>query len=88
MTSHTDDDESETPFPTLDYHGPPTFNSHLSPNDAFISPPRAESRLRRLNGEHGGRRRKRVWKKLMWVKQSCKHHLELEQEKRVLIDNG
>lgn len=82
MATHTDDDESETPFPTLDWQGPPTFSSHLSPDDAYISPPRrvytgesaaesTRSHLRRLNGEHGSRRRKRAWKKLMWVKQSC-----------------
>ncbi|KAF4124756.1 phosphatidylinositol N-acetylglucosaminyltransferase subunit C [Geosmithia morbida] len=79
MPSNTDDDESEAPFPTLDYDGPPTFNSHLSPNDAFMSPPRrsggtasARAFTKRMGGEHGaGRRRKRAWKKLMWVKQSC-----------------
>lgn len=81
MPSPTDDDESEAPFPTLDHAS--TFSSHLSPDDAFISPPRrgyggesasesTRSRLRRLSSEPGGgRRRKRAWKKLMWVKQSC-----------------
>ncbi len=84
MPSHTDDDddESETPFPTLDYHGPPTFSSHLSPQDAYAHASRrihgddsasesTRSRSRRMNGGNGGRRRKRMWKKLMWVKQSC-----------------
>lgn len=85
MPSQTDDDESETPFPTLDFEGPPNFGSHLSPDDAHFSPPRygyvgehavdrMSSRTRRMNGEHGGRRRKRAWKKLMWVKQSCTCH--------------
>lgn len=81
MPSPTDDDESEAPFPTLDHAS--TFSSHLSPDDAFISPPRrgyggesasesTRSRLRGLSSEPGGgRRRKRAWKKLMWVKQSC-----------------
>ncbi|KGQ07307.1 Phosphatidylinositol N-acetylglucosaminyltransferas e GPI2 subunit [Beauveria bassiana D1-5] len=76
MPSPTDD---EIPFPTLSSH----HRSHLSPNDACISPPRrydgaggdgasdSAMRLRRLNGERSGsRRRKRTWKKLMWVKQS------------------
>ena len=73
------------PFPTLDFEGPPNFGSHLSPDDAHFSPPRhgyvgdhaadrTRSRTRRMNGEHGGRRRKRAWKKLMWVKQSCTCH--------------
>ncbi|KAL6917879.1 hypothetical protein FSHL1_009308 [Fusarium sambucinum] len=60
MPSPTDD---ETPFPSLDrstLHG--FGRSHLSPDDAFVSPPR---------GPRGrSRRRKRPWKKLMWVKQS------------------
>lgn len=78
MPSPTDD-ESETPFPTLNDSS--TFTSHLlSPDDAFISPPRrgytadsaVESHMRRVNASRSGsRRRKRVWKKLMWVKQSC-----------------
>ncbi|CAM1501790.1 Fc.00g037740.m01.CDS01 [Cosmosporella sp. VM-42] len=80
MPSPTDD---ETPFPSLSRSS--TLNafgrSHLSPDDAFVSPPRrpynvdgvAESRPRprRLDGERSrSRRRKRAWKKLMWVKQS------------------
>lgn len=83
MPSPIDDDETEIPFPRLDHAS--TFSSHLSPDDAFASPPRrnyggdsaaestrSRSRIRRLNGEPGGgRRRKRAWKKLMWVKQSC-----------------
>jgi phosphatidylinositol N-acetylglucosaminyltransferase subunit C len=80
----TDDEEVETPFPTLDHRGPPTFSSHLSPDDAYMSPPRraytgdsatesTRPRLRHLNSDHGSRRRKKAWKKLMWVKQSCTH---------------
>ncbi|KAG9254239.1 phosphatidylinositol N-acetylglucosaminyltransferase-domain-containing protein [Emericellopsis atlantica] len=83
MPSHTDDDESETPFPTLDLHVSSRLASGLlSPDDAFPPPHRApyagdsaselgRPRLRRLHSEQGGsRRRKRSWKKLMWVKQS------------------
>lgn len=81
MPSPTDD---ETPFPSLSRSS--TLNafgrSHLSPDDAFVSPPRRTFNLdgavesvvrgRRLDGERSrSRRRKRVWKKLMWVKQSC-----------------
>ncbi|KAJ3474202.1 hypothetical protein NLG97_g9948 [Lecanicillium saksenae] len=74
--------EDEIPFPTLTSHAL-HHRSHLSPNDACVSPPRryeggadgasdSAMRLRRLNGERSGsRRRKRTWKKLMWVKQSC-----------------
>ncbi|KAG4283888.1 phosphatidylinositol glycan, class C [Fusarium proliferatum] len=60
MTPPTDD---ETPFPSLDHSALHGFGrSHLSPDDAFVSPPR---------GPRGrSRRRKRPWKKLMWVKQS------------------
>ncbi|KAI6778928.1 Phosphatidylinositol N-acetylglucosaminyltransferase GPI2 subunit-like protein [Emericellopsis cladophorae] len=83
MPSHTDDDESETPFPTLDLHVSSRLASGLlSPDDAFPPPHRApyagdsaselgRPRLRRLHSDQGGsRRRKRSWKKLMWVKQS------------------
>lgn len=76
MPSPTDD---ETPFPTLDRSA--TFNafdrSHLSPDDAFTSPPRrlygsGDGLVDRMDGERSrSRRRKRAWKKLMWVKQSC-----------------
>ncbi|KAF4458427.1 phosphatidylinositol glycan class C [Fusarium albosuccineum] len=62
MPSPTDD---EVPFPSLDQttlHG--FGRSHLSPDDAFVSPPR------RLGERSRSRRRKRPWKKLMWVKQS------------------
>ncbi|KAF5963152.1 hypothetical protein FBULB1_13596 [Fusarium bulbicola] len=61
MPPPTDD---ETPFPSLDHSALHGFGrSHLSPDDAFVSPPR---------GPRGrSRRRKRPWKKLMWVKQSC-----------------
>ncbi|RSM03159.1 hypothetical protein CEP52_007502 [Fusarium oligoseptatum] len=62
MPSPTDD---ETPFPSLDrstLHG--FGRSHLSPDDAFVSPPRRPGERSR------SRRRKRPWKKLMWVKQS------------------
>jgi phosphatidylinositol glycan class C protein len=82
MLSPTDDDESETPFPTLDHQ--PTFSSLLSPDDAFVPPlsrgyggdsaaESTHSRLRRVNDRGGSRRRKRAWKKLMWVKQSCSY---------------
>ncbi|KAK7425822.1 glycosylphosphatidylinositol anchor biosynthesis [Neonectria magnoliae] len=64
MPSPTDD---ETSFPSL--NGSASLHafgrSHLSPDDAFVSPPR------RLRSERSrSRRRKRPWKKLMWVKQS------------------
>lgn len=75
MPSPTDD---ETSFPRLDRSS--TFNafgrSHLSPDDAFTSPPRrlygaADGSVERMDGERSrSRRRKRAWKKLMWVKQS------------------
>ncbi|KAF4332127.1 phosphatidylinositol glycan class C [Fusarium beomiforme] len=60
MPPPTDD---EAPFPSLDHSTLHGFGrSHLSPDDAFVSPPR---------GPRGrSRRRKRPWKKLMWVKQS------------------
>lgn len=82
MPSPTDD---ETPFPSLGHA--PTLKalnrSHLSPDDANVSPPRrpydgdgiSDSLLRprRLHADRStSRRRKRTWKKLMWVKQSCK----------------
>ncbi|OAA75435.1 phosphatidylinositol:UDP-GlcNAc transferase PIG-C [Akanthomyces lecanii RCEF 1005] len=78
MPSPTDE---EIPFPPLSSQ----HRALLSPNDACVSPPRrpyessgggdgaADSamRLRRLHGERSSsRRRKRTWKKLMWVKQS------------------
>lgn len=70
MPSPTDD---ETPFPSLDrstLHG--FGRSHLSPDDAFVSPPR---------GPRGrSRRRKRPWKKLMWVKQSCMYTFVASKE--------
>ena len=81
MPSPTDD---ETPFPTLSPSA--TFGafgrSHLSPDDAFVSPTRRSyvdgasdphSLLNRLGSSERSRsrRRKRAWKKLMWVKQSC-----------------
>ncbi|KHN96067.1 Phosphatidylinositol N-acetylglucosaminyltransferase [Metarhizium album ARSEF 1941] len=83
MPSPTDD---ETPFPSLGHAA--TFGnfgrSHLSPQDAHLSPPRrardfdgdGAPDMRRLGGGGGSdrsrsRRRKRAWKKLMWVKQSC-----------------
>ncbi|KID89892.1 Phosphatidylinositol N-acetylglucosaminyltransferase [Metarhizium guizhouense ARSEF 977] len=80
MPSPTDD---ETPFPALSHAA--TFSvfgrSHLSPQDAHLSPPRrardfdgdGTSEMRRLGGyteRSRSRRRKRAWKKLMWVKQS------------------
>ncbi|KEY68795.1 hypothetical protein S7711_00663 [Stachybotrys chartarum IBT 7711] len=83
MPSPTDD---ETPMPPLGHpSGFSSFGrSHLSPEDAFVtrSPRQSyksdagpETRLRmsmgRINGERSrSRRRKRAWKKLMWVKQS------------------
>lgn len=80
MPSPTDD---EPPFPPLSHAA--AFNafgrSHLSPHDAHPSPTR---RARDFDGQNGtaplrgpdaersrSRRRKRAWKKLMWVKQSC-----------------
>jgi hypothetical protein len=70
MPSPTDD---ETPFPSLDHSTLHGFGrSHLSPDDAFVSPPR---------GPRGrSRRRKRPWKKLMWVKQSCMCTLDAPEE--------
>lgn len=72
MPPPTDD---ETPFPSLDHSALHGFGrSHLSPDDAFVSPPR---------GPRGrSRRRKRPWKKLMWVKQSC------TPQKIPVLDNG
>ncbi|KAH7176601.1 phosphatidylinositol N-acetylglucosaminyltransferase subunit C [Dactylonectria macrodidyma] len=64
MPLPTDD---ETSFPSL--NGGVSLHafarSHLSPDDAFVSPPRP---LR--SDRSRSRRRKRPWKKLMWVKQS------------------
>jgi phosphatidylinositol glycan class C protein len=83
MPSPTDD---ETPFPALSHAA--TFNvfgrSHLSPQDAHLSPPRrardfdgdGTSSMRGIGGgseRSRSRRRKRTWKKLMWVKQSCRY---------------
>ncbi|OAQ67068.1 phosphatidylinositol N-acetylglucosaminyltransferase [Pochonia chlamydosporia 170] len=80
MPSPTDD---ETPFPSLSHAA--TFNvfgrSHLSPQDAHLSPPRrardfdgdGTAEMRGIGGgsdRSRSRRRKRAWKKLMWVKQS------------------
>lgn len=74
--------EEETPFPTLP-SSTTLHRSHLSPHDANLSPPRRFDsvdgaadrglRMSRINGSSrsGSRRRKRTWKKLMWVKQSC-----------------
>ncbi|KAG6223415.1 hypothetical protein E4U34_000860 [Claviceps purpurea] len=80
MPSPTDD---ETQLPPLSH--PAAFNafgrSHLSPHDARLSP---VQRARHFDDQDGGaaalrdtgaersrsRRRKRAWKKLMWVKQS------------------
>ncbi|KAI9163242.1 Phosphatidylinositol N-acetylglucosaminyltransferase GPI2 subunit [Paramyrothecium foliicola] len=76
MPSLTDD---ETAFPAFDYSaGFDGFGrSHLSPDDAFAPPLlRAPSRdgvpsVRSRVGERSrSRRRKRGWKKLMWVRQS------------------
>lgn len=62
MPSATDD---EVPFPSLESSTSHAFaRSHLSPDDAFISPPR------RLGERSRSRRRKRPWRKLMWVKHS------------------
>ncbi|RFU74789.1 phosphatidylinositol n-acetylglucosaminyltransferase [Trichoderma arundinaceum] len=80
MPSPTDD---ETPFPALSHTV--SLNaldrSHLSPHDAFTYPLRQPydgdgtldplSHLRHLKEDRSrSRRRKRAWKKLMWVKQS------------------
>ncbi|KAL7795865.1 phosphatidylinositol N-acetylglucosaminyltransferase subunit C [Trichoderma ceciliae] len=80
MPSPTDD---ETPFPALSHSA--SLNaldrSHLSPHDAFTYPLRQAydgdgtadplSHLRHLKEDRSrSRRRKRAWKKLMWVKQS------------------
>lgn len=90
MPSPTDDD---TPFPSFNHVA--TLNgfgrSHLSPDDAHLSPPR---RAREFDGDTDGapemgavgersrsRRRKRAWKKLMWVKQSCTQTLLLRFSK-------
>ncbi|KAI5464077.1 phosphatidylinositol N-acetylglucosaminyltransferase subunit C [Mariannaea sp. PMI_226] len=64
MPSPTDD---ETSFPSLtDSSSLHAFGrSHLSPDDAFVSPPR-----RPRSERSRSRRRKRPWKKLMWVRQS------------------
>lgn len=68
MPSPTDED---TPFPSLSTGLNAFGRSHLSPDDAFVSPPR-RAYNGASSGELGrGRRRKRAWKKLMWVKQSC-----------------
>jgi hypothetical protein len=78
MPSPTDD---ETPFPVLSLSA--LDRSHLSPHDAFTYPLRQTydadgvadplSHLRHLKDDRSrSRRRKRAWKKLMWVKQSCK----------------
>jgi phosphatidylinositol glycan class C protein len=84
MPSPTDD---ETPFPALSHAAGLNLNaldrSHLSPHDAFTYPLRQPydgdgpadplSHLRHLKDDRSrSRRRKRAWKKLMWVKQSCK----------------
>lgn len=72
MPSPTDD---ETPFPSLDHSTLHGFGrSHLSPDDAFVSPPRRSGERSR------SRRRKRPWKKLMWVKQSCKTPLCISRQ--------
>lgn len=83
MPSPTDD---ETPFPALSHAAGLNLNaldrSHLSPHDAFTYPLRQPydgdgpadplSHLRHLKDDRSrSRRRKRAWKKLMWVKQSC-----------------
>ncbi|KAL6871806.1 phosphatidylinositol N-acetylglucosaminyltransferase subunit C [Trichoderma novae-zelandiae] len=80
MPSPTDD---ETPVPRLSHVA--SLNaldrSHLSPHDAFAYPLRQPfdgdgavdplSHLRHLKDDRSrSRRRKRTWKKLMWVKQS------------------
>ncbi|EHK47424.1 hypothetical protein TRIATDRAFT_164802, partial [Trichoderma atroviride IMI 206040] len=80
MPSPTDD---ETPFPVLSHSASLSAldRSHLSPHDAFTYPLRQTydadgaadplSHLRHLKNDRSrSRRRKRAWKKLMWVKQS------------------
>ncbi|KAK1239172.1 hypothetical protein MKX08_006233 [Trichoderma sp. CBMAI-0020] len=80
MPSPTDD---ETPFPVLSHSASLSAldRSHLSPHDAFTYPLRQAydadgaadplSHLRHLKDDRSrSRRRKRAWKKLMWVKQS------------------
>ncbi|KAL9468986.1 hypothetical protein ACSS6W_010680 [Trichoderma asperelloides] len=80
MPSPTDD---ETPFPALSHSASLSAldRSHLSPHDAFTYPLRQAydgdgaadplSHLRHLKDDRSrSRRRKRAWKKLMWVKQS------------------
>ncbi|KAH6604166.1 hypothetical protein Trco_007612 [Trichoderma cornu-damae] len=81
MPSPTDD---ETPFPRLGHSASlhALDRSHLSPHDAFTYPLRHSydgdggsadplSHLRHLKDDRSrSRRRKRAWKKLMWVKQS------------------
>ncbi|KAK2597303.1 glycosylphosphatidylinositol anchor biosynthesis [Conoideocrella luteorostrata] len=82
MPSPTDD---EIPFPPLSHAATFNAfgRSHLSPHDANLSPPRrardfdghadgaSGMRERGVGGERSrSRRRKRAWKKLMWVKQS------------------
>lgn len=87
MPSPTDD---ETPFPVLSHSASLSAldRSHLSPHDAFTYPLRQTydadgaadplSHLRHLKDDRSrSRRRKRAWKKLMWVKQSCKFFLIL-----------
>lgn len=82
MPSPTDD---ETPFPVLSHSASLSAldRSHLSPHDAFTYPLRQAydadgavdplSHLTHLKDDRSrSRRRKRAWKKLMWVKQSCK----------------
>lgn len=88
MPSPTDD---ETPFPALSHSASLSAldRSHLSPHDAFTYPLRQAydgdgaadplSHLRHLKDDRSrSRRRKRAWKKLMWVKQSCKLHVKEE----------
>ncbi|KAL7923431.1 phosphatidylinositol N-acetylglucosaminyltransferase subunit C [Trichoderma austrokoningii] len=80
MPSPTDD---ERPFPVLSHAASLSAldRSHLSPHDAFTYPLRQAydadgaadplSHLRHLKEDRSrSRRRKRAWKKLMWVKQS------------------
>ena len=77
MPSPTDD---ETAFPAFDHDV--GFNgfgrSHLSPDDAFAPPLPGTSKhdtiagIRSRVGERSqSRRRKRGWKKLMWLRQPC-----------------
>lgn len=90
MPSPTDD---ETPFPALSHSASLSAldRSHLSPHDAFTYPLRQAydgdgaadplSHLRHLKDDRSrSRRRKRAWKKLMWVKQSCKFCFVLKVE--------